>query len=443
MSKMNILIMGAAGKDFHTFNCCYRDNEKYDVKAFTATQIPHIDGRLYPSALAGRLYPEGIRIYPEEQLVDLIKTFNVQEVVFAYSDVTYEYIVERERLVVAAGASFKCFDIDATMLPSTKPVVAICAVRTGCGKSQTARRLAALLKKQNLRGVALRHPMPYGDLEKQKLQRYSTLEDLKTHKCTIEEMEEYEPYIVNGLVIYAGVDYEAILREAEKEADIIIWDGGNNDTPFIKPDYWVTIADALRPDHETKYFPGKDNFERADMIIINKIESAARGAIDTIVENQKEMNPKAKVLKVKSPVHISDEDKAKIKGKRVVVIEDGPTCTHGGMTTGAGTVAANAAGAVIVDPRPFAIGEIAETFHKYPKTGPLLPAMGYGDQQLEDMTKTIDSADCDYVVVGTPINLARVISFKKPFVRVEYEFDHQYDEELTRLTQVAIQRNQA
>ena len=415
-----VLIMGAAGKDFHVFNTCYRENPDVRVVAFTATQIPHIDDRRYPPSLSGPNHPDGIPIHPEEELTSLIREHGVDTVIFAYSDIDNEYLAERKRIVEEAGARFETFDVDATMLRSSKPVIAVCAVRTGCGKSQTSRRIVSLLRERGLRTIAIRHPMPYGDLAKQAVQRFASLEDMEHHECTIEEMEEYEPHIRNGAVVYAGVDYAAILAEAEKEADVILWDGGNNDTPFYKPDLWITVADPHRPGHELNYFPGTINFERADLILLNKVDTATPEGIATVEKNAKQRNPDAILVRGDSPVAVSDPDQ--IKGKRVLVVEDGPTLTHGEMKYGAGTVAAEKWGAAeIVDPRPYAVGEIAETFQKYPDIGRVLPAMGYGEGQMADLAATIDATDCDLVLVGTPIDLARVIDIKKPNLRVTYD----------------------
>lgn len=416
-----IVIMGAAGRDFHTFNTCYRNNESYEVVAFTATQIPYIEDRRYPAKLAGFLYPEGIPIYGEERLAQLIEDHKVDEVIFSYSDVSYDYIKSKERIVKEAGAHFKLFDVDKTMLRSSKPVIAVVAVRTGCGKSQTTRKVVEILKKKGRRVVVVRHPMPYGDLVRQEVQRFATMEDLKKNKCTIEEMEEYEPHIKNYTVVYAGVDYEKILRRAEKEADIIIWDGGNNDTPFYKPDLYITVADPLRPGHELRYFPGRINAERAHVIIINKVDSARAEDVKTVEDNIKKINPKAIIIKAKSPVKAGDE--GLIRNKRVLVVEDGPTLTHGGMKIGAGTVAAQLFGAKeIVDPRPYLTGELAKTFQKY-SIGKLLPAMGYSREQIHDLQETINKTECDTVIIGTPINLLRLIKIDKPAVRITYELD--------------------
>ncbi|MFC1800804.1 cyclic 2,3-diphosphoglycerate synthase, partial [Nanoarchaeota archaeon] len=395
------------------------DNEDYKVVAFTAAQIPYIDDRKYPAELAGKLYPEGIPIELEEKLPELIKENDVDEVIFSYSDVSYDFLKEKEKVVTDAGAEFKLFDVDKTMVKSTKPVIAIVATRTGCGKSQTTRKIANILKEKGRTVVAIRHPMPYGNLVKQEVQRFETIEDLKKHECTIEEMEEYEPHIENGTIVYAGVDYEKIVREAEKEADVILWDGGNNDTPFYKPDLWITVADPLRPGHELDYYPGKINVERADVIIINKVDSAKAEDVETVRENIKKINPKAIFVEAESPV--TTEDESVIKDKRVLVIEDGPTLTHGHMKIGAGTVAAQRVGVKeIVDPRQYVVGEIAKTFEKY-DIGKLLPAMGYSDQQIADLQETANKVDCDAVVIGTPIDLKRLVKFDKPAVRVTYE----------------------
>jgi len=416
----NVVIMGAAGRDFHVFNCCYRDRPEFRVVAFTATQIPHIEGRAYPAALAGTAYPDGIPIVPEEELPKLLNDDEVDEVVFAYSDVTMEYVDERRRLVEALGVNFSTFDVDTTMLTSSKPVIAVCAVRTGCGKSQTSRRVMDILKAQGKKVVVVRHPMPYGNLAAQAVQRFATLQDLDRHQCTIEEREEYEPHIQNGFVCYAGVDYAAILAQAEKEADVVIWDGGNNDTPFFKPDLWITVTDPHRAGHELSYFPGTENFKRANVIVINKIDSAKLEDIEIIETNARTFNPGATVVHAASPLDVADP-KA-IQGKRVLAIEDGPTLTHGGMQFGAAVLAARLHGAAeLVDPRPWAVGEIAETFQHYPNTGALLPAMGYGDAQVRDLEATVNAVDCDLVLVGTPIDLSRVIRIDQPYQRVGYK----------------------
>ncbi len=420
MSKTKVLIMGAAGRDFHNFNVYYRDNDQYEVVAFTATQIPDIDGRVYPASLAGKNYPNGIPIRPEEDLVKLIKEHGVNEVVFAYSDVPYEVIMSKSAIVNAAGADFKIMGAERTMLKSTKPVIAVCAVRTGCGKSQTTRRVVEILQGMGKKVVAVRHPMPYGDLEKQRCQRFATIEDLKKEKCTIEEMEEYEPHIAKGVVVYAGVDYEDILREAEKEADVVIWDGGNNDMSFYKPDLLITVVDPHRPGHEIGYYPGEVNLRAADIVVINKVDTADYYNIEEVRENIRMANPDAIIVDAASPIQV--DDPSVIRGKRVLVVEDGPTLTHGEMTYGAGTVAAEKFGAEeMVDPRPYAVGKITETFEKYPEIGVLLPAMGYSDQQVKDLETTINATDCDSVVIGTPIDLRRVVKIDKPNTRVYYD----------------------
>lgn len=420
MSKTRVIIMGAAGRDFHNFNMFYRDNEDYEVVAFTATQIPDIEGRKYPAELAGKLYPNGIDIYPESELVNLIKKFDVDEVVFSYSDVPYDYVMSRSAIANAAGADFKVMGAKRTMLKSSKPVIAVCAVRTGCGKSQTTRRVMQILREAGKKVVAVRHPMPYGDLAAQKVQRFATLEDLDKHKCTIEEREEYEPHIVNGHVVYAGVDYEAILREAEKEADVILWDGGNNDLPFFQPDLHITIVDPHRPGDELFYYPGEANLRAADVVVINKIDSANLDDINMVRESIFEVNPDATVIEAASPIFV--EDYEMIKGKRALVVEDGPTLTHGEMTYGAGVVAAEKFGAAeLVDPRPYTVGTITETFQKYPEIGTLLPAMGYSEQQIKDLEETINKADADVVIIGTPIDLRKLVNINKPAVRVTYE----------------------
>ena len=419
MARIRTLIMGAAGRDFHNFNVIYRDNEQYEVIAFTATQIPDIDGRSYPAELAGKLYPNGIPIHHENELSELIKKHNIEEVVFAYSDVAHEYVMHKASQVLAAGAHFKLLGADKTMIKSSKPVIAIVAVRTGSGKSQTTRKVAEIFKKAGKKVAAIRHPMPYGDLVKQKVQRFASVDDLKKHNCTIEEMEEYEPHIVTGTIIYAGVDYEAILREAEKEADIILWDGGNNDTAFYKPDLTILVADPHRPGHEVLYHPGETNLRLADVVVVNKIDTADHDDIQAVFESIREINPEAVVIEGASPLTV--EKPEVIRNKRVLVIEDGPTLTHGEMQYGAGVVAAWKYGASeLVDPREFAVGKIAETFQIYPEIGTLLPAMGYGDEQMKDLETTIANTDCDSVVIGTPIDLRRVIKIDKPSTRVSY-----------------------
>jgi len=418
--RIKVLIMGAAGRDFHNFNVYFRENEDYDVVAFTATQIPDIDGRKYPADLAGSLYPEGIPIYDESELEDLIYDLDVDEVVFAYSDLPYEYVMSKAALVNYAGADFRLMGAKSTMIPSTKPVIAICAARTGCGKSQTTRAVCDHLTSLGKKVVAIRHPMPYGDLVKQKVQRFAGLADLKKHDCTIEEMEEYEPHIMNNTIVYAGVDYEAILREAEKEADIIIWDGGNNDMPFYMPDIMITVVDPHRVGHELSYYPGETNLLMADVVVINKIDTADMDDISTMRENIRMVNPEAIIVDAASPVAVENEEL--IYGKKVLVVEDGPTLTHGEMQYGAGVVAAEKYGAEsLVDPRPWTVGKIAETFDKYPDIGEILPAMGYGEEQMKDLETTINKVECDTVIIGTPIDLRRVINIEKPSVRVTYK----------------------
>jgi predicted GTPase len=420
MSVKNVLIMGAAGRDFHNFNVVFRDNPDYNVVAFTATQIPNIDGRVYPAELAGKLYPNGIKIYEEAELTNLIKQLKVDEVVFSYSDVTFEYVMTKASIVNAAGISFRLLGAAETMIKSTKPVIAVLAVRTGCGKSQTSRRIVDLLQSAGKKVVAIRHPMPYGDLVKQKVQRYASFEDLDKYECTIEEREEYEPHVARGGVIYAGVDYEAILREAEKEADIILWDGGNNDMSFYQPDITFTVADPHRAGHELRYYPGNTSLRLADVVIINKVDSASKEGIDTVRENIKLVNPNAVIIEADSPITVDKPEL--ITGKRVLVVEDGPTLTHGEMKYGAGTVIAKNLGASeIVDPRPYTVNTITETFEKYPEIGVLLPAMGYGDQQVKDLEETINKTDCDSVIIGTPIDLSRILKINKPSTRVMYE----------------------
>jgi len=420
MEKKNVLIMGAAGRDFHNFNVCYRDNEAYNVVAFTATQIPNINDRLYPAELAGKLYPQGIKIYDEAELLSLIKKFNVHEVIFSYSDVPFSYVMTKASIVNAAGVSFKLLGAEETMVKSTKPVISIIAVRTGSGKSQTSRKIVSILREAGKRVVAIRHPMPYGDLVKQKVQRFGSIEDLKFHNCTIEEIEEYEPHIVNGGVIYSGVDYEAIVRQAEQEADVIIWDGGNNDFPFYHSDLTFTVVDPLRAGNEMNYYPGNTSLRLADVVVINKIESAEPKNVKLVQDNIRVVNPKATVITGASPIKV--EHPELITGKRVLVVEDGPTLTHGEMEYGAGIVAAwNYGAKEIIDPRPYTVNSITATYKKYPKIGTLLPAMGYGDQQIKDLEETINNTDCDSVVIGTPIDLGRLLKINKPSTRVLYD----------------------
>jgi predicted GTPase len=412
--------MGAAGRDFHNFNVFFRGNQQYQVVAFTATQIPNIEGRKYPAELSGALYPEGIPIYPEADLERLIKELKVEQVVFAYSDVPHEYVMHRGSAVMAAGADFRLMGPNTTMLKSSKPVVSVCAVRTGSGKSQTTRRVSLILRQLGYRVAAIRHPMPYGDLVAQKVQRFAEYADLDKHECTIEEREEYEPHLDNGVLVYAGVDYEAILRQAEKEVDVILWDGGNNDFPFYRPDLAIVVADPHRPGHEIRYHPGETNSRMADVFVINKVDTANADSVIAVRESLRAINPRAIVIEAASPLFV--QDPAGIRGRRVLVIEDGPTLTHGEMKYGAGWVAARRFGAAeIVDPRPFAVGAIAETYRKYPSTGPILPAMGYGDEMTRDLEKTINASDVDMVVSATPIDLTRIIKINKPMQRVRYE----------------------
>ena len=423
MSKIKVIIIGAAGRDFHNFNTYYRDNDKYDVVAFTATQIPDIHGRQYPPELAGRLYPNGIPIYDQAELVDLIRKHEVDDCVFSFSDIHYVDLMNLSSVVNAAGANFILLGPTQTMLKSTKPVVAVCATRTGTGKSQTSRTVAEYLMKQGLKVVAIRHPMPYGDLAAQKVQRYSTIEDLAKHKCTIEEMEEYEPHIERGNVIYSGVDYEAILREAEQDpegCDVILWDGGNNDFPFLKPDLMITVADPHRAGHELSYYPGEVNMRIADVVVINKIDSASPEGIETVRQNTRKVNPNAIIVDAASPIRVDNPEL--IKGKRVLIVEDGPTLTHGDMKLGAGTIAAQKfCAAEIINPRAQAVGKLAETYEIYPHIGDLLPAMGYSDQQRADLEATIANVDCDSVIIGTPIDLNRIVKIKQPNTRVYYD----------------------
>lgn len=420
MRKTRTIIMGAAGRDFHNFNVYFRDNENYEVVAFTATQIPNIEGRKYPKELSGSLYPNGIPIYPESDLPQLIKENDIDQVVFAYSDVPHEYVMHKASLVNACGPDFRLMGTKTTQLKSNKPVISVCAVRTGSGKSQTTRRVSKIMIELGYKVAAIRHPMPYGDLVKQKVQRFATYADLDKHECTIEEREEYEPHIDNGVLVFAGVDYEAILREAEKEVDVILWDGGNNDISFYKPDLSIVVADPHRPGHELKYYPGETNLYLADVFVINKVDTAAPENVITVRENLRSINPAATIIEGASPLFVDDPES--IQGKRVLVIEDGPTLTHGGMAYGAGWVAARRFGAKeIVDPRPFAVGSILATYQKYPGTGTILPAMGYGSDMVKDLEKTINASDVDMVISATPIDLTRIIKVNKPMQRVRYE----------------------
>jgi predicted GTPase len=420
MARIRTIIMGAAGRDFHNFNTFFRGNKDYEVVAFTATQIPNIEGRKYPKELSGSLYPEGIPIYAETELVDLIKKLRVDQVVFSYSDVPHEYVMHKASLVLAAGADFRLLGTNATQIKSNKPVVSVCAVRTGSGKSQTTRLVSKELIKLGYRVAAIRHPMPYGDLVKQRVQRFASYDDLDKHKCTIEEREEYEPHLDNGVIVYAGVDYADILAQAEKEVDIILWDGGNNDFPFYVSDFAIVVADPHRPGHETTYHPGETNVLLADVFVINKVDTAEPDNVIKVRESLRALNPDAVIIEAASPLFVDRPED--IKGKRVLVIEDGPTLTHGEMKYGAGWVAARRFGAqAIVDPRPYAVGSISETYEKYPDTGPILPAMGYGDAMVSDLEKTINHANVDMVISATPIDLTRIIKVNKPMQRVRYE----------------------
>jgi len=417
-----VIIMGAAGRDFHNFNVHFRNNEEYRVVAFTATQIPDIAGRRYPSVLAGKLYPDGIPIYAEQDLSRLIKKHDVSEVFFSYSDVPHKYVMNKASEVQAAGASFSLLGPKETMIKSKCPVISVCAIRTGCGKSQTSRKAAVLLKDKGRKVVAIRHPMPYGDLAEQRVQRYENYDDMVKHKCTIEEMEEYEPHIKAGIVVYAGVDYGAILEEAEKEADVILWDGGNNDIPFYKSDLEIVVVDPHRAGHELKYYPGETNFRRADVIVINKMDTADKESVEILLDNIKTYNPEATVIRANSTIHV--EGSEEIGGKSVLVIEDGPTLTHGEMAFGAGIVAAKKFGAAkIIDPRPFAVGSIKATFQKFTHLDSVLPAMGYGKEQIAELSQTIENADCDFVIGATPINLGRVVKTNKRILRVTYDLE--------------------
>ncbi|MEE9581694.1 MAG: cyclic 2,3-diphosphoglycerate synthase [Acidimicrobiia bacterium] len=423
--RRKVIVIGAAGRDFHNFNTRYRDDETTEVVAFTASQIPGIEGRTYPVELAGPLYPDGIPIYSEDDLPRLIGELDVDECAFSYSDISYAHVMRVSAIVMAAGASFTLLGPSDTQIRSTKPVVAVCAVRTGAGKSQTARRVVEVLMSKGLKVVAIRHPMPYGNLAAQKVQRFAELADLEKHDCTIEEMEEYEPHIVRGNVIYAGNDYEAIVRAAENDpdgCDVIVWDGGNNDVSFYETDLLITVVDPHRPGHELAYYPGEVNFRRANVIVMNKMDSAGREGIDEVKANIAEHNPTATVIEAASPPVLEDPDI--VRGKRVLVVEDGPTLTHGGMKIGAGVVAAMQHGAAaFVDPRPYLVGSLVETFEKYPDIGTVLPAMGYGADQIKDLQETINATDCDVVVIGTPIDLTRVLEIEKPHTRVTYDLD--------------------
>jgi predicted GTPase len=423
MSKKKVIIIGAAGRDFHNFNTYYRDNGDYEVVAFTATQIPDIEGRKYPAELAGELYPEGIPVYAEEELEKLIKELDVDDCVFSYSDVSYQHVMNMSSVVSAAGANFVLLGPEDTQIKSNKPLISVGAVRTGCGKSQTSRRIIEILMEKGLKVVAIRHPMPYGDIVAQKVMRFASLEDIDKNNCTVEEMEEYEPHVIRGNVIYSGVDYEAIIRAVENDpdgCDVVLWDGGNNDFPFYKSDLHVTVVDPHRPGHELTYYPGETTLRLADVVVINKIDSADGADINTVRKNVAAVNPDAIVIDAASTIKV--EDPSVIKGKKVLVVEDGPTLTHGEMKIGAGVVAAEKFGAAgLVDPRPYTVGRLTETFEKYPNIGTLLPAMGYGEVQLKDMETTINNTECDSVVVATPIDLNRILKIDKPNTRVFYD----------------------
>jgi len=422
MNRTKVIILGAAGRDFHNFNVYFRGNQDYEVVAFTAAQIPDIEKRYYPKELSGGLYPEGIPIYPEEEMEDLIEKYGADEVIMAYSDLPYEKVMQLGSRALASGADFRLMGPNSTMLDSTKPVISVCASRTGSGKSQVSRRLASILKGMGYKVVAVRHPMPYGVLRKQACQRFETYEDLDRHDCTIEEREEYEPHIDMGTVVYAGVDYEMILRKAEKEADVIIWDGGNNDFSFYCSDLYIVVLDPLRSGNELSYYPGEANVRMADICIVNKIDTASGDQVLRVINNIFKLNPTAKIIEAASPISI--DDPSMIKGKRVLVVEDGPTVTHGDMGFGAGYIVARKYGAKeIVDPRPYLVGSLKETFEKYPHLENVLPAMGYGDEQVKDLQETIRRTECDSVVAGTPIDLDRIIKIDKPHVRAHYKLD--------------------
>jgi predicted GTPase len=439
MKKKIVLIMGAAGRDFHNFNMVFRDNPNYQVVAFTATQIPNIEDRKYPQRLAGKFYPKGIPILPEDNLQDLIAKNKVDEVVFSYSDVPHTYVMHKASLVLACGSDFRLFGGNSTMLKSKKPVIAVCATRTGSGKSQTTRKVCQILKEMKKKTVVIRHPMPYGDLTKQICQRFGKLSDLDKHHCTIEEREEYEPHIMRGTVVFAGVDYGIILKEAEKEAFVLVWDGGNNDIPFYRPDLHITVVDPHRPGHEINYFPGETNLLLADVVVINKIDTANFENIEDVRMNIKEKNPEATVIDAASPIFVDRPEL--IRDKKVLVVEDGPTLTHGEMTYGAGVVAAEKFGAKkLVDPRPYVVGDIAKTFEKYPHIGALLPAIGYGKKQISDLEKTINKTKCDSVVIATPVDLRRFLKINKPCTRIRYELEEigkpDLEEVLTRFFKI-------
>lgn len=441
--KKRVIIIGAAGRDFHNFNTYYRDNEQYEVVAFTAAQIPDIDGRKYPPELAGELYPEGIPIYSQDQLPQLIKDLNVDECVFAYSDVNYVEVMNVGAIVNAAGANFTLLGPKSTMLKSSKPVISVCAVRTGTGKSQTSRKIVETLLERGLKVIVVRHPMPYGDLNAQRVQRFATLDDLKEHNCTIEEMEEYEPHVSRGNIVYAGVDYADILAAVENDpdgCDVILWDGGNNDFPFFEPDLAVTVLDPHRPGHELRYYPGEVCLRIADVAIINKVDSAAAEAVQMVEDNIRFANPNCTIIKAESTITVDQPES--IAGKRVLVVEDGPTITHGEMKLGAGTVAAQRLGAKeIIDPRPYAVRSLKDTFEKYGHIGNVLPAMGYGEQQLKDLEETIRNAECDVVIIGTPIDLNRVISIQQPTTRVHYDLNEIEGPNLTEILDEFVKKH--
>ncbi len=439
-ATVNTIIIGAAGRDFHDFNVRYRNNPGYRVVAFTAAQIPDIDGRTYPRELAGELYPDGIPIHAEAELADLIRKHSVDECIMSYSDLPHVQVMHKAALVNAAGADFKMLGAASTMLRSTKPVIAVCAVRTGCGKSQTSRRINEVLQGLGLKTATIRHPMPYGDLAKQACQRFATYDDLEKHECTIEEREEYEPHLAMGNLVFAGVDYEQILRAAEKEADVILWDGGNNDLPFYQPDLYIVVADPHRPGHELTYYPGETNTRMADIVVINKVGTDDPANVQTVEDNVRQVNPGAKIIRAESPVSVDDPDA--VRGKRVLVVEDGPTLTHGEMTFGAAHVAARQFGAAeMVDPRPYAIGSIKGTFEKYSHLTEILPAMGYGATQVSELQQTINAVDCDLVLIGTPIDLERLLKIDKPAMRVSYELGEKAKEQLTSEIERAVKRS--
>ncbi|HLC17872.1 MAG TPA: GTPase [Thermodesulfobacteriota bacterium] len=437
MKRKRIVIMGAAGRDFHNFNVCFRDDPSVEVVAFTAAQIPFIERRTFPPELSGPLYPAGIEIHPEEELPGLIKALGVDEVVFSYSDVSHEYVMHRASMCTALGADFTLLGAERTMLEAKRPVVTVCAVRTGCGKSAVTRFVAKKIKEAGRTPVALRHPMPYGELSKKRLQRFASLKEIKDAGCTMEEMEEFEPLVSAGVVVYAGVDYRAILEEAEKEADVIVWDGGNNDLPFIKPDLELVVADPLRPGHELAYYPGEANLRRADCLVVNKANSAEEKDISTVIENARRVNPDCLVVRTASVIKVEGD----IAGKRVLVIEDGPTLTHGGMTYGAGSMAAASHGAEAVDPRPYAVGSVRETLDRFPELKNLLPAVGYSKEQIKELEETVNSTPCDLVLVATPVNLKEVMEIKKPAIRVSYEVEDMEEPGLSGVIKEFIERS--